>query len=550
MAGTAGRATTALQSASRGASYSMLLQVMFRVATFVLNILILRFTSAELLGVVNVRLTLLYSTVLFVGREAFRKACLSFGQGRPLVDWIPVVNLVWLSIPIGVISSMLLAFLWLNHMEQPDVASYALAVGAFATCAVLELSVEPLWILGQVHLYPRVKVAAEGIAIAVKCVSTAVLLVLVPQWGLLSFVIAQFAHTVALIAAYYGYFAWEAPRSGDHLPISSVWQVLPQKVGSSWPISTSMLQLIQSFLGQTVLKQLLTEGERFVMSFFSVLSFAQQGVYDAIINLGSLAARFLFQPIEENFYTFFAGLLRRGSPPTKESLDDRTQRHADEMMALQTLQLLLKLVVYIACVICTFSQAYSYLLLQLYGGTILTGNGGPMLLRTFSVYLLFLAVNGVTECFAAAVMDKVQVDVHTKWMLGFSVVFLLAAGFFTSALGSVGFILANSLNMLVRIIKSAVTIFWYVKERPEMHGRFSMANCLPRGPVVVAFALSLVVTLYSESAFCCDTTLWRKLLHVGVGALCLFACLGTAWLCEKPFLNDLKQLWQGKRRNH
>ena len=48
------------------------------------------------------------------------------------------------------------------------------------------------------------------------------------------------------------------------------------------------------------------------MTFFSVLTFADQGVYDVINNLGSLAARFIFLPIEESAYLLFSQILERG----------------------------------------------------------------------------------------------------------------------------------------------------------------------------------------------------------------------------------------------
>ena len=54
------------------------------------------------------------------------------------------------------------------------------------------------------------------------------------------------------------------------------------------------------------------------MTVFGVLSFAQQGVYDVINNLGSLAARFVFQPVEESFYVFFAHTLYRGEPASRQ----------------------------------------------------------------------------------------------------------------------------------------------------------------------------------------------------------------------------------------
>ena len=55
------------------------------------------------------------------------------------------------------------------------------------------------------------------------------------------------------------------------------------------------------------------------MTFFNILTFTQQGVYDVVNNLSALIPRLLYQPLEESFYTYFAGLLNRGvsNPDTK-----------------------------------------------------------------------------------------------------------------------------------------------------------------------------------------------------------------------------------------
>ena len=67
-------------------------------------------------------------------------------------------------------------------------------------------------------------------------------------------------------------------------------------------------------LSLPILFVLPSSGERYVMTFFDVLSFGDQGIYDVINNLGSLAARFIFLPIEESGYLFFAQTLKRGVP--------------------------------------------------------------------------------------------------------------------------------------------------------------------------------------------------------------------------------------------
>lgn len=62
---------------------------------------------------------------------------------------------------------------------------------------------------------------------------------------------------------------------------------------------------------QSVLKQVLTEGEKYVMSVSPVLSFSQQATYDVVNNMGSLAARFIFRPIEDSNYFYFTQTIAR-----------------------------------------------------------------------------------------------------------------------------------------------------------------------------------------------------------------------------------------------
>lgn len=62
------------------------------------------------------------------------------------------------------------------------------------------------------------------------------------------------------------------------------------------------------------MKQVLTEGERYVMSISPILTFHQQATYDIVNNLGSLFARFVFRPIEENSYFYFTQTILRDVP--------------------------------------------------------------------------------------------------------------------------------------------------------------------------------------------------------------------------------------------
>lgn len=49
-----------------------------------------------------------------------------------------------------------------------------------------------------------------------------------------------------------------------------------------------------------------------------ILALPVSGIYDIVHNLGSLAARFIFCPLEESGYLFFSQLLERGQPLKKQ----------------------------------------------------------------------------------------------------------------------------------------------------------------------------------------------------------------------------------------
>ncbi|KAM9533841.1 man(5)GlcNAc(2)-PP-dolichol translocation protein RFT1-like [Guaruba guarouba] len=514
-----------LGQTTRLASSSALLQVLFRAVTFALNAFALRYLSRELIGVVNVRLTLLYSTVVFLAREAFRRACLSGSAKR---NWTKTINLLWLTVPLGVFWSVCLSLVWLHLLEVPDpsvVPHYQAGVVAFGLSAIIELLGEPFWVLAQAHLFVRLKVT--------KCLLTVVLVVLYPQWGLYIFCLAQLLYTIVLVLCYVTYFVTflgspEATKKS--FPVARMKSLLPSLVEDETFVNWKEARLTWSFFKQSFLKQILTEGERYVMTFLNVLNFGDQGVYDIVNNLGSLVARFIFLPIEESFYVFFAKVLERG-----KSVKD--QKKGDVAMAANVLESLLKLVLLTGLTVTVFGYAYSQLALDIYGGSTLSSGTGPDLFRCYSLYVLFLAVNGVTECFTFALMCKEEVDRYNFVMLALSFTFLCISYFLTHWHGSVGFILANCFNMGIRIAHSIHYIYAYFQEstyRPLM-------GLLPSPFLVLIYIISGVITGFSEVFFCCDKGWMARVIHVSMGALCFGTAIVTMFCTERKLIHFVRR---------
>lgn len=119
-----------MAKATKAASYNIALQLTLRVLTFVLNAYILRHITKDLLGVINVRLMLLYTTVQFLSREPFRRSCLIDTDNH---NWPAIINVTWLCLPVCVLIGAVMSLVWLFLLEQPDpfvAREYALGVHA------------------------------------------------------------------------------------------------------------------------------------------------------------------------------------------------------------------------------------------------------------------------------------------------------------------------------------------------------------------------------------------------------------------------------------
>lgn len=194
-----------------------------------------------------------------------------------------------------------------------------------------------------------------------------------------------------------------------------------------------------------MLKQVLTEGEKYVMSVSPVLSFSQQATYDVVNNMGSLAARFIFRPIEDSSYFYFTQTIARDI-----ELKDQEKEKVKE--ASQVLRYVCKGVTSIGLIGFVFGQSYAGTVLLLYGGEDFVAGGLPeVLLKWHALAIVLLAVNGVTEGYMFATNTSKQIDTYNYYMAIFSVTFLLLSYQLTNMLGPVGFILANCCNMTFRI---------------------------------------------------------------------------------------------------
>ncbi|XP_063863644.1 protein RFT1 homolog [Scylla paramamosain] len=500
------------------ATYDTLLQVGLRIMSFVLNAFIVRHVSHEVFAVMTVRLHLLYATGLLLSREAFRRAALSSkGSGQVF----RLINLIWIgwmvSVPVGCLGFGV----WTWVMAHPPLAiapHYEVAVVCVAASIVVEVAAEVPFVLAELQLWTKTRVAIEGLMQTLRSVLLVAFVFLRPSQSVLLYGISHLFGSFVYAAAYYILFAYVLHRKSGakKLPVHSFWQLFPTWERGKWvpSVDKELGGLAWSFFQQGWLKEALTEGEFYLMNFFPLISLAQQGVYQVVNNLGSLAARLVFRSIEAAAYKYFAQMVERGKPVAEQDL----KRTAEVVKFLCTL---LHSLVLVSLIIVTFGWSYSSLALQLYGGAQLS-ESGTHLMQAQSFYVIFLAINGITEAYTFASMDDSQLHRFNRFLVFFSIMYVGSAMILTQVFGALGFIFANCLNMSLRIAYSLR--FIHTQYQNSCHN--PLASLLVQPRLLLVFLAAWIITSSSESIVHPQSTVG----HISIGAFTLLGVVfGLRW---------------------
>ena len=71
---------------------------------------------------------------------------------------------------------------------------------------------------------------------------------------------------------------------------------------------------------------------------------------------------------------------------------------------------------------------------------------------------------------------------------------------------------------------------------------------MPSPFVLLAFAVSWVITATSETRLCCDHGWYYRILHIVVGGVCLLTVAILAYIKEKTLVNFMLEHWLGLQK--
>ncbi|KAJ2777605.1 Oligosaccharide translocation protein rft1 [Coemansia javaensis] len=537
----------AARSAFSGAQYLVGLQLFVRLATFATNVAVVYIAGRQAFGVATVRFELLLSTILFLSREGMRSAILRLGDGgqraagtprradRPAEHDQRIINAALVPIAAGAaMAGVLYAVCVGGHSAAlgpgaPATAPhYRLSLAVYIGAACVELCVEPLFVLARARVLFKLQAQCEGAAVACRCAAVVAVLLCGRLVGdgenplrLLAFAAGQMAYAVAMLAG----FAWHMSRELDY-PLWTCYVPRPASRGAATG------GLAAAFVGQSLLKHVLTQGDSMAMARFATAD--EMGVFALVTNYGSIPARVLFLPLEEASRAVFSRMA-----PTAGAPADGEAR-ADALNAARILATLGRLQLLLGAVIVAFGPLHAPLLLSL------VRQNDPAVRHAFAAYCLYLplmGLNGFLEAFVHSVATRPQLVRVNVWMAVFSAAYMACAVYALCrlGLGSAGIIAANMLNMALRIVYCARFVSRWYARRGVAGPRF--AAMLPSPAVAAACLASAAATAAAMSA--AGPALHPAMLLL-LGAALGAAVLATIWRCEQPFIQSVLALRSGR----
>jgi oligosaccharide translocation protein RFT1 len=378
---------------------SLKLSLVVKLVNFLINVLIVRYSSMPDLGKIHVNLQLVISACLFMLKEGFRKAALrdcSTDNGQRVIM-------------LGVLATILVIIPCVLCCYTYVTGERILLMATLAAAVVAEVLAElPLF----VHVATKDNLTIRntcdmisGLVRSLTLIAGISLLNDVP----LSFAVAQLSAAVSVL-------------------VISMRDLSPTIFFRRfhYPTALSYEMILMSFQ-----KFFLAEGER--MLSVSLLSADAIGQLALVNNVGSLVLRIIFAPIEDIASSALA--VQKSSLPIR----------------LQTLQSVFLIQASIGLLGLAFGpQSARAALHILYGAQWAASDSTVLLLQFYCLLLLLFAVNGTFEAYYFAIGDssRIRTSLISQWFA--SAAFVGVAWATLSHYGPLAILMGNAASMILR----------------------------------------------------------------------------------------------------
>jgi oligosaccharide translocation protein RFT1 len=203
-------------------------------------------------------------------------------------------------------------------------------------------------------------------------------------------------------------------------------------------------------------------------------------------NLGSVVVRLVFWPIEKGAYRAFSETTggQVSTDDNKKGPDASVHRHIPQ------LQLLLRIVMLCACLACSFGPSYSFSAIHVLLTSRWSSTTAPAVLGAYCFYLLFLAVNGVSEAYIHARMTPSELLVSNLMMVAIVVAQTLCIlGAHQLGESCIALVVIDCASMAARI---AVAVWYIYRWHKGYHGPWTAWMPSPASLLALACAAAVL----------------------------------------------------------
>jgi len=622
-----------LSSSTTSALFSFASTVLRKALTFTLNLLLVRQVTAETLGGRS-DFELVLGSVLFLSREACALVLLRAPVGilllgeknskkgqfnRNIIKRQQFINTAWLPIPIGLVLISLAAIIQssLVYKQNNIHNTFDTATVIFFISILIEVFASPFVLLAQALLLAKGRASTDILAELVRCIVVYSLIVYGHSriTALTAFAIGTLCYAIIIFVG----FALSVIT--DH-SVPNIDSLLPKNIKSLDNRVTSQFgieesNLLKALALNSIFKHILGEGDRFALLLVGS-DRSERGVYGAVSNFGSLAARLIFQPVEESVRTAVSKLVRivdldkqtnlilqshlqtqpvsrgrtrerRGSSIASKKLkaaqqslikqkeiDSRSNSvipissnveslstqvvseledsQANLLIAADVFTCVMRVVVFIGLLFMTFGVLYSSAATRLLFFKKQALPGFADQLAAYSIYVFFLALNGVSEAFSTGAANEDRLANASFHLLGAGLITALSAIITVNHFGvAVGIILANCSNMAARTLSSLFYIASLLREKGGSESKVkSVLDLLilvsPSFATLFAFVPAAIACWIGIAMFDDGNSIKGLIISFGIGGISIFMLLCVAWFFEKKDMLRLVTLLRSKQK--
>ncbi|KAJ1505321.1 Oligosaccharide translocation protein rft1 [Coelomomyces lativittatus] len=261
-------------------------------------------------------------------------------------------------------------------------------------------------------------------------------------------------------------------------------------------IDRNLLSVLWIFFKQSILKIILSEGDKFVLSIW--FSNEEQGVYALVFNYGSILVRLLFFPLEEIARVVFPKL-------TTFQLQTHVLYLLLRLYFLMGLFLGLGYLALPDVLQFTFSQQWSSSR-STWSSVLLTS-------QWYAVYLPILGLHGILEAYVTMTVPSTFLTMQQRGYVGCSLFFfgMLTFAHWTSQTQAHVMVMANVFTVLLRTGLAMSICSWH--HHPK---RFHWSCCLPKWKTCLHGGMCTLVAWFTSSLYPHGWIGWTLLCGMGM----------------------------------